>query len=150
MSAPAIIKEFFVDPARLASGHWCHKRDRQIGEGDISASYSADKIALEGRVRSPFTWQNCLWVCIGTASHGEHRASEAYRLIPERFFDGTPLSYHDNAMLGDEARLRPEGFYHGMAVRHGKQKCALVGPKAVFLPSADAQAPCQGDLFDAL
>ena len=150
MSAPSTIKEFFVDPARLASGFWCHERERQIGEGDIAASYSADRIALEGRVRSPFTWQNCLWVCTGTVSHGEHRAAEAYRLIPERFFDGTPLSYHENAMLGDEARLRPEGFYHGMAVRHGKQQCVLVGPKAVFLPSADAQAPSQGDLFDAL
>lgn len=57
MSAPVKLQEFFVDPARLASGRWCHTRDRQIGEGDINASYSADKIA-EGRVRSPFKWQN--------------------------------------------------------------------------------------------
>ena len=63
MSAPSRIKEFFVDPSRLASGTYCHQRDRQIGEGDINASYSCDKIALEGSVRSPFKWQNTLWVC---------------------------------------------------------------------------------------
>lgn len=53
MSAPLEIPVIEVDPARLESGTWCHKRERQIGEGDIAASYSADKIALEGRVRSP-------------------------------------------------------------------------------------------------
>ncbi|MEI4232985.1 hypothetical protein [Roseovarius sp. D22-M7] len=150
MSAPCKIKEFHVDSSRLASGIWCHTQDRQIGEGDISASYSGDKIGLEGCVRSPFSWQNCLWVCTGMVSHGDFRAAEAYRLIPERFFAGTPLSYHENAMLGDEARLRPEGFYHGMRVRHGKRACVLAGPSAIFLPSAEAVAPCQGDLFDAV
>ena len=54
MSAPVTPKEYRVDPPRLASGTWCHTRDRQIGEGDISASYSADKIGLEGKVRKPF------------------------------------------------------------------------------------------------
>ena len=150
MSAPCKIKEFHVDPSRLASGTWCHSRDRQIGEGDISASYSGDKIGLEGCVRSPFTWQNCLWVCTGMVSHGDFRAVEAYRLIPRKFFDGTPISYHENAMLGDAARTRPEGFYHGMAVRHGKQDYVLIGPSAVFMPSEDVQTPRQADLFDLL
>lgn len=150
MSAPCKIKEFFVDPSRLASGTWCHSRDRQIGEGDINASYSGDKIGLEGCVRSPFTWQNCLWVCTGMVSHGYFRAAEAYRLVPARFFDGTPISYHENAMLGDAARNRPEGFYHGMAVKHGKQSCVLIGPSAVFLPSEDVKTPKQADLFDGL
>ena len=70
MSAPVKLQEFFVDPARLASGRWCHTRDRQIGEGDISASYSADKIA-EGRVRSPFKWQNALTARCGSILHAD-------------------------------------------------------------------------------
>ncbi|TRW91947.1 hypothetical protein FNJ84_21420 [Paracoccus sp. M683] len=150
MSAPCKIKEFRVDPSRLSSGTWCHSRDRQIGEGDISASYSGDKIGLEGCVRSPFKWQNCLWVCTGMVSRGDFRAADAYRLVPRRFLDGTPISYHENAMLGDEARTRPEGFYHGMAVRHGKQDYVLIGPSAVFMPSEDVQTPRQADLFDLL
>ena len=92
MSAPCKIREFFVDPSRLASGTWSHSRERQIGEGDINASYSGDKIGLEGCVRSPFTWQNCLWVCTGMVSHGDFRAAEAYRLVSARFFDGTPIA----------------------------------------------------------
>lgn len=150
MSAPDNPKTFLVDPARLEFGSWCHARDKQIGQGDISASYSADKIALEGRVRSPFKWQNVLWVSVGSAWPVDKSGIEAYRLLPARFFDGTPISYHDNAMLGDKARKRPEGFYHGMAVHHGKQECVLVGPKAIFLPSKEAEEPKQIDLLDLL
>ena len=149
MSAP-VIKEFRVDPARLASGTWCHARERQIGEGDISASYSADKIALEGRVRSPFKWKNTLWVCTGTHYQGDGKSAEAYRLVPERFFDGEPTTYNEVAMLPFEQRIKPEGFYHGMRVRHGKQGCVLVGPSAVFLPLDDDQIAKQADLFDLL
>lgn len=53
-------------------------------------------------------------------------------------------------MLGDEARRRREGFYHGMAVLHGKQDCVLLGPKAVFLPSKEVEVPKQIDLLDLL
>lgn len=150
MSAPLEIPVIEVDPARLESGTWCHERDRQVGEGDIAASYSADKIALEGRVRSPFTYRNTLWVCTGMVSHSNSRAATAYQLMPARFFDGTPISYHENAMLGDEARNRPEGFYHGMAVLHGKQDCVLIGPGAIFVQSQKCRAPEQTDLFDRL
>ena len=63
MSAPFKTSDvFLVEPSRLASGAWCHTKERQIGEGDIHASYSADKIGLEGKVRRPFNWQNGLWV----------------------------------------------------------------------------------------
>ncbi|KUJ77240.1 hypothetical protein [Ruegeria profundi] len=150
MSAPNCSKTFLVDPARLSSGRWCHERDRQIGEGDIAASYSADKIALEGRVRSPFKWQKVLWVSVGSAWPHDKQGVQAYRLLPTRFFDGTPISYHENTMLGDEARTRPEGFYHGMSVHYGKQPHVLVGPKAIFLPSKEAEEPKQIDLLDLL
>ncbi|QEW21485.1 hypothetical protein LA6_003696 [Marinibacterium anthonyi] len=149
MNAP-VTKEFHVDPARIASGSWCHTRDRQIGEGDISASYSADKIALEGAVRSPFTWKNTLWVCVSLHSIRNHRGSEAYRLVPEKFFDGTPISYHENVILGDQARQRLEGFYHGMRVKRGNQNFVLAGPPAIFLPLGSDQLPSQSDLFDVL
>lgn len=149
MSAPAKLQEFFVDPARLASGRWCHARDRQIGEGDISAAYSADKIA-EGRVRSPFKWQNALWISVGGTSRGDYRAVQAYRIIERRFYGGTPITYNENARMSAAARGRPEGFYHGMSVKWGKLDCVLVGPASIFLPSEEKAAPEQADMFDLL
>lgn len=145
MSAPIEPQEHRVDPSRLAFGTWCHTRNRQIGEGDIAASYSADMIA-QGKIRKPFSWKNALWVCTGTHS----KSAEAYRLVPERFFDSEPTTYNEVAMLPFEQRIKPEGFYHGMRVRHGKQDCVLVGPKALFLPKEESEVLKQADLFDAL
>lgn len=150
MSAPTPSAEFYVDPSRLASGMWCHKRERQIGEGDISRSYSADKIALEGRVRKPFAWKHGLWVCTSLHSLKDRRNAEAYRLVPERFFDGQSRSYQEVCMNADEGRRQPEGFYHGMQARHGKDSYVLVGPKALFIPKEEAETLKQADLLDAL
>lgn len=149
MSAPTEPKENRVDPSRLASGSWCHSRNRLIGEGDIAASYSADKIA-QGKIRKPFSWSNGLWVCTGTHYQSKGKSAEAYRLVPEHFFDGELTTYNEVAMLPYEKRGKPEGFYHGMRVRHGKQDCVLVGPKALFLPQEESETQKQADLFDAL
>lgn len=35
-----------VDPARLESCQWCHRAQTTVGQGDIAASYSADRISL--------------------------------------------------------------------------------------------------------
>tara|TARA_R110000850_G_scaffold83836_3_gene179897 strand:- start:10717 stop:11169 length:453 start_codon:yes stop_codon:yes gene_type:complete len=150
MSAPIDTKEYRVDPSRLASGTWCHTRDRQIGEGDIAASYSADKIGLEGKVRKPFVWRHALWVCTSLHSMASTKCAEAYRLLPERFFDGEPTTYNEVAMLEAAKRSKPEGFYHGMRVRHGKQDYILVGPSIKLLPTEDSETLKQTDLFDAL
>lgn len=150
MSAPITPKEFRVDPSRLASGTWCHVRDRRIGEGDINASYSADKIGLEGKVRKPFIWQNTRWVCTGIRSKNADPIAEAYRLVPERFFDGEPATYNEVACLPAAERFKPEGFYHGMRVRSGKHDCILVGPSAMFIAKDDSETLKQADLFDAL
>lgn len=48
---------FVVDAARLAPGDWFHSGDEAMGEGDISASYSADRIAMGHSIRKPFRWQ---------------------------------------------------------------------------------------------
>ena len=102
MSAPIEPQEHRVDPSRLASGTWCHTRNRQIGEGDIAASYSADKIA-QGKIRKPFSWKSALCVCTSTNS----KFAEAYRLVLERFFDGEPTTYNEVAMLPFEQRIKP-------------------------------------------
>lgn len=150
MSAPITKEVFRVDPARLASGIWCPTRDKMIGEGDIHASYSADKIGMEGKVRKPFVWRNTLWVCTGTLIQDSVRSAEAYRLIPTRFFNGETTSYHEVASLEPAERFKPEGFYHGMQVRHGKLDYVLVGPSATFAPKDESETLKQANLFDAL
>ncbi|WP_171168129.1 hypothetical protein [Ruegeria sp. HKCCA0370] len=110
MSAPIEPKEYRVDPSRLASGTWCHTRDRCVGEGDIAASYSADKIGLEGKVRKPFVWQNSLWVCTGTHYQGDGKSAEAYQLMPERFFDGVLTTYSEVAMCPTNNVSNPRAF----------------------------------------
>ena len=48
----------------------------------LNASYSADTIGLEGRVRKPFRWMNALWIWTGIHSKAGTRGAEAYRLVP--------------------------------------------------------------------
>ena len=133
-----------TDPARLASGQWCHKRNRQIGEGDISASYSADRIAYGQPVRRPFEWQGGLWISTGNAiPHGPDSA-EAYRLTAPTQFGGQPQTYAEKTADSEAARRDPNGFYHGMIVLQRGREMVLSGPPVVFVPGL-AQQP---DLFD--
>ena len=123
-----------IDPARLASGQWCHARQRQIGEGDISASYSADRIGMSQSIRKPFAWQRGLWVCVGMASQRGHVIAKAYRILPLPAFSDPVRSYAEKTRDGDEARADPNGFYHGMSVSHGGKTFVLTGPPACFAP----------------
>ena len=78
-----------IHPARLA---W-RGAGRETCEGDIHASYSADVIASNGRVRKPFTWKGDLYVCTsitGSALTGSGMSEhEAYRMVPMKLFTGT-------------------------------------------------------------
>ena len=135
-----------VDPARLQPGAWSHRQNRQIGEGDISASYSADRIGLSKPVRKPFRWQGGL--CIAVSKHsvdGTHTA-EAYKLISVDHFAGEPTTYRDKTADAESARRDPNGFYHGMTVRHAGRDLVLVGPPVCFIEGPVRQP----GLFDAL
>jgi hypothetical protein len=113
-----------VHPARLA---W-RGAGRETCEGDIHASYSADVIASNGRVRKPFRWKDGLYVCTSISGSGltdsgmqEH---EAYRMVPAKMFTGTPANYHDKTARAEDAaaaRNDPNGFYHGMTVTHSTE-----------------------------
>jgi len=131
-----------VDPSRLEHGTWSYKKNRQVGEGDIAASYSADFIALHNRIRKPFTFQNGLWVCVGT-SHFGGRTSRAYRLTEITHFDGEPTTYAEKTRDSESARNDPNGFYHGMTVNRGGRTYILTGPPAEFTAGNEQQL----DLF---
>ncbi len=135
----SIPKTFAVDPQRFAWGHWCHKRNRQIGEGDIGASYSADRIGGEGAVRRPFRHEGVDWVATSTFSN----SARAYRLVHPSQFEGGTLSYVERVSDGHRGRCAPEGFYHGMRVKRGREEMVLCGPETKFI----AGEPEQGSLF---
>lgn len=135
--------EVTVSPSRLASGQWCHRRERQHGEGDIRASYSADLIGMEGRVRSPFRLQGGLWAGTGIGKG----AFTAYRLLPLEAFEGEATTYAEkvHADGGEAARNDPSGFYHGMQIRWSKASFVLSGPPVEI--SAGQAEPEQANLF---
>jgi hypothetical protein len=118
-----------VDPARLACGQWCQRANKTLGEGDIRGSYSADRIGMGKPVRRPFTFRGSLFVCTGYSRDG----AEAYRLVHPAIFPGKAFRYAERTRNGDEVRADPDGFYHGMIVRHGAADHVLCGPPVLFI-----------------
>jgi hypothetical protein len=134
--------EHTVDPARMRWGAWCHERQKEIGKGDIAASYSADRIGEGQPIRKPFDWKGSLWICVGMSNE----RVEAYRLMHPQAFSGVPTTYRAKTVDGDAARGDPNGFYHGMAVKHGGKDFVLCGPAVTLV----AGEPPQMDLFGSL
>ncbi|MFT4843031.1 MAG: hypothetical protein ACI8UD_001862 [Planctomycetota bacterium] len=131
-----------VEPSRLRHGRWCHQTEKQIGEGDVAASYSADVIALEGRVRAPFRLFGWLRATTGISGRVGDEKATCYRLVPLSSFEETPRRYGDKI---DQALRDQLGFYHGMAVKHGRKDFVLIGPPMVLV--AGEPEPEQADLF---
>lgn len=130
---------FLVDPARLAAGSWCPGRERTIGGGDISASYSAERIGLGEPVRRPFSWRGGLYVCVGIQYSESRLSAQAYRLCAPQHFAGPSVSYPERCANGDAARSDPLGFYHGIRITHAGREYVLCGPEATFLPDESWQ-----------
>tara|TARA_R110002167_G_scaffold37167_2_gene116661 strand:+ start:83 stop:508 length:426 start_codon:yes stop_codon:yes gene_type:complete len=129
-----------IDPARLADGKWCHRTQNAIGQGDISASYSADRIGMGQPVRRPFVWKGAPHVCVSKRRYESGGTqAEAYRLVHPDAFDGEPLSYGEKTANADAARADPSGFYHGMLVKHAGTLLVLCGPPLVFVPGLSEQ-----------
>ena len=133
-----------VNPARLAWGTYNHQRNRDIGEGDIHASYSADTIANAGKIRKAFRWQAQLMVTVSLSGSGGIEQAEAYQLIPLKLFAGVTMSYNEkigDADTAEAARNDPNGFYHGMTVKHGSEAFVLAGPPVLFVAAEEAHRP---------
>jgi len=133
-------QHILIDPARLASGQWCHRANKTLGQGDISASYSADRIGMGQPVRKPFEWKGGLWVCVGNGRYnGGVFSAKAYQLVHPQMFDGEPVTYATRVRDGDAARADANGFYHGMKVKHVGAEFVLCGPPITFVPGQSEQ-----------
>jgi hypothetical protein len=137
------VKINLAPPERFEDGHWCESSQRQRGEGDITASYSADCIGMGEPVRQPFRWRGALWVSVGGSGNQRERRIQAYRLVPLSLFDGPTRSYAATVADGEKARNNPHGFYHGMEVTHGGKCYVLCGEPEYFAPEKTEQL----DLF---
>lgn len=132
--------QYLVETSRLEHGD--STDGQQTREGDIAASYSADRIANGASIRQPFDWQGAQWICTG--SHRD--AAEAVRIVPSHAFTGHPTTYAEKTRYYQDdtgretmpAREDPNGFYHGMTVKHAGKAFVLCGPKAVFVPGGQA------------
>lgn len=136
-----------VNPARLAPGKYHHGRNRDVGEGDIHGSYSADTIASASKIRKSFRWQAHLMVTVSLSGRGGREQAQAYRLIPLKDFSGPTTSYADiigNAENAEAARNDPNGFYHGMTVKQGQETFVLSGPPVVFVADEKPARPNDG------
>ncbi len=141
-----------VDPSRLNTGTWSDQFNKTIGEGDIAASYSADRIGMGEPLRKPFVHRGEAWVCVGGTSIPSRGLStrKAYRLVPidwysERLegelkgqFYG---SYAEKAADCEAAQADPNGFYHGVIAQRGKHHYVMFGPPVQFTPQAVEQQP---------
>ncbi len=135
---------FAVNPVRLA---W-EATNGEVCEGDIHASYSADVIAMSGRVRKPFKWKGAPCVCTSISGSGltdtgmqEH---EAYRIVPVGMFKETTVTYREKTARAEDAeaaRNDPNGFYHRMTIKHGGESFVLCGPPMRFTAEASPERP---------
>jgi hypothetical protein len=116
---------------RLAHGQWIG--GKLVGEGDVLASYSADRIA-EGRstVAPPFSWRGALWICTGI---GPDTLADVYRLVPRAAFAGAVTDYSHKTSPDAGERARPEalGFYHGVSVKYKGAAWVLAGPQLCLI-----------------
>src|SRR3546814_14912108 len=103
-----------VEQSRRAYGVWCQASKNQIGEGDIRASYSADRIGIGQPIRNPLRYAGELWVCVGTSPSG----AEAYRLVHPSLYGRAAGPYHDRSFDGDLRDGGQAGFFEGIIVRN--------------------------------
>jgi hypothetical protein len=140
-----------VAASRMSWEAYDHVRQREGRRGDIDKAYSADIIAMQGRVKT-FTHQGQLWtrVC-GQYFNGEQTAG-CYRLVLLKHYKGVSCTYSErchNAEDAEAARNDPEGFYNSMRVKSGKDEFVMVGPEVFFKPDPSIPDYTHSDsLFD--
>jgi hypothetical protein len=134
-----------VHPSRLAWGISADGQTRK--DGDITRSYSADRIAEGKPIREPFEWQMSLCVCVSISGAGLNISGQhefrAYRLIPAQSYNGVTTTYREKTAIqdGDFARSDPYGFYNAMRVSCGQHQFVMSGPEIIFFSNGEPDRP---------
>ena len=120
----------------------------------VSGSYSADRIAEKSPVRKPFKYKGKFYISSGSAVGGKldpRHKEKTYQIVPRGEFKGTPLWYGKRIQPGDDwaeqRRQHPDGFYHGMLIKHGGAEFVMVGPPLIFVEKEGSLATKQLALF---
>ena len=122
----------------------------------VEPSYSGDTIADRGSiVKKPFAYGGKLYIATGS-SWGDEREWNCYQLMPKDDFKGETRTYRipkgqNYEEYYESLRKDPNGFYHGMLVKRGKDDCVLVGPEISFLAKTISQEiPPAEDIIDSI
>jgi ParB/RepB/Spo0J family partition protein len=108
----------------------------------VEPSYSGATISEKGSiVKKPFTYEGKQYIATGGCSGVE----ECYQLMLKDDFKGETRTYsvpqgRDYEEYYESLRNDPNGFYHGMLVKRGKNDCVLVGPEISFISMAKLAA----------
>lgn len=121
----------------------------------VSESYSADRIAEKSPVRKPFKYKGKFYISSGSSVGGKidpRHTEQAYQIVPRGEFKGTPLWYGQRLETwggdwAEQRRQQPEGFYHGMLIKHGGTEFVMVGPPLIFVEKEGSLPAKQLALF---
>ena len=121
---PEDTKTDTVDPARLSMGHWDLVANKQIDEGDISQSYSADVIAEHNTFRRPFRWKDGFRISVGGSFTGTKvHCVRTYRIIPVELYDDETHTYTESCTYDENHKSK--FTYEGMRVKKGDKEYVL-------------------------
>ena len=104
----------------------------------LEASNSCERISEGTAVRTPVEFWGELYVATGSGMG----KVEAYHLVPREQFFGEVRTYkvpagREYGEYLESLRNDPNGFYHGMLVKRGKEECVLAGPEVTFVTKVD-------------
>jgi len=122
----------------------------------VEPSCSADIIAKrDSRVKKPFTYDGKQYICTGSWwNRDTGQKWNCYQLMPKDDFKGEARTYitpegRDSEEYYESRRNDPNGFYHGVLVKQGKNECVLIGPEVSFIAKTISQEiPPAEDIID--
>jgi hypothetical protein len=144
-----------IHPDRLSHGEW--KGGKLSGEGDVTASYSGDRISEGKPIRTPFEHGGSLWCCVSISGKGLTASGEteleAYRIVPPAMFNGVATTYGEkvgDGSAGENARNDPLGFYHAMKIVCAGKPWIMQGPPATFVAESVPDRPGAAEKIEQL
>lgn len=120
----------FVPAFRMAGGHY--EGDKEVGKGDIRASYSSDLISDKCVTRRPFTYRGQLWVSTGGRLGF---CTTGMMLVDPKRYKGPTTKKPFTLGRG----------YDGLIVRSKGVAYVLTGAREFYIDTPEARAKAEED-----